>query len=249
MRTFLRSERLGAEGFVHGFSTRAGGRSAGPFASLNLGGTVGDDPEAVAANHRILAEAAGFAVTDFRTVEQVHGDRVLLLDDAAPPPPGSQADAILAAAPDLVPAVRTADCVPVLLADPASGKVAAVHAGWRGAIAGIPAAAVSMLEACGARASALVAAVGPAIGRCCYEVSEELASRFAAAFGPGVVEGRRLDLREVVRRQLDARGIPSASVELVGGCTACDRALHFSHRRDEGRTGRHLSFVRSRPLS
>ena len=248
MEMFLRSGRLAGGGFDHGFATRVGGRSAGPYASLSFGGP-GDDPDAVEENHRLLAAAAGFPRSDLRTVEQVHGGAVVLLDTLAPIPPGTRADALVATAPGLVPAVRTADCVPLLLADPRSGRVAAVHAGWRGAWLRIPAAAVAELRACGSRPSDLIAAVGPAIGRCCYEVSDELASRFAAAFGPAVVTGRRLDLREVVRLQLFAAGIPAAAVEIVGGCTACDPALHFSHRRDEGRTGRHLSFVRCRSLS
>jgi len=245
MEEFLRSERLAEEGFVHGFSTRSGGVSRGPFASLNLGPATGDDPAAVEENHRRLADAAGFPRADLRLVHQVHGDRVIRLDGREPPPPGAEGDALLAAVPGLAPAVRTADCVPILLAHPRSGMVAAVHAGWRGARLRIAAATVAELAAAGAAPAELVASVGPAIGRCCYEVSPELAEGFVATYGAGVADGRRLDLREVVRLQLAGAGIPAAAVDFVGGCTACDPATYFSHRRDEGRTGRHLSFIRS----
>jgi len=243
MERFIRSDLLSRDGFVHGFSTRAGGVSTGPYASLNLGKTVGDDPASVEENHRILAAAAGFSRDDFRLVHQVHGRRVIRLDGPEHPRPGAEADALVAAAPGLVPAVRTADCVPVLLAHPRTGRVAAVHAGWRGAWQRIPSAAVEEL---GAPPRELVAAVGPAIGRCCFEVSAEIAEGFVAAHGPGVATGRHVDLREIVRLQLVDAGIQAEAVDLVGGCTACDAARWFSHRRDAGSTGRHLSFIRSR---
>ncbi|AKU91041.1 peptidoglycan editing factor PgeF [Vulgatibacter incomptus] len=239
----LRSERFAAAGIAHGFSTRGGGVSTGPLASLNLGGSVGDDPGAVEENHRRLARAAGFERGAFRSAVQVHGSRVLVLGADAPIPPGEEADAILAAAPGLAVAIRTADCVPILLADPRTGRVAAVHAGWRGTEAGIAAEAVRALAELGSAPSELIAAIGPAIGPCCYEVSSELADRFVRLAGPEVVEGRRLDLILINRLQLRAAGIPEASIEQVGGCTSCDDSRFFSHRRDAGRTGRHLSFV------
>ncbi|HWV36889.1 MAG TPA: peptidoglycan editing factor PgeF [Vulgatibacter sp.] len=245
MDLFLRSDRLAREGFVHGFSTRTGGVSGGPFASLNLGPTAGDDPAAVEENHRLLAAAAGFPRADLRLVHQVHGDRVLRLGGWEPPPAGAEADAILATAPGIAPAVRTADCVPILLAHPRTGRVAAVHAGWRGARLGIARKTVREMAAAGTPAGELVASIGPAIGRCCYEVSADLAEDFVASYGSRVADGRRLDLREVVRLQLTGAGIPAPAVDLVGSCTACHPEAWFSHRRDRGRTGRHLSFIRA----
>lgn len=235
---FLTSRLLEREGVRHGFSTRAGGVSSGPWSSLNLGGSVGDDPAAVAENVRRLAARAGLA--GFAAVHQVHGDRVV--EGRPGLPPSTEADAVLSVPGGPAPAVKTADCVPVLLLDRRSGRVAAVHAGWRGTRLRIVARAVEALGEPGA----VVAAIGPCIGRCCYEVSAELAAEFAGVFGADVVEGRRLDLVLANRRALREAGVGEAAIEVVGGCTSCDPARFFSHRRDEGRTGRHLSWISSR---
>jgi YfiH family protein len=143
--------------------------------------------------------------------------------------------------------IRTADCVPLLLADVRGTRVAAVHSGWRGTEARIAAVAVSALAAEGTAPDRLRAAIGPCIGRCCYEVGEDLAERFRRAFGHWVIEegpGRpHLDLRQAVRLTLQAAGVPPEAIEDVPGCTSCEVAAFFSHRRDRGRTGRHLAFV------
>jgi copper oxidase (laccase) domain-containing protein len=263
---FLASPLLAREGVAHGFSTREGGVSAGPFASLNLGGSVGDDPAAVAENVRRLAAAAG--VPGFATVHQVHGDRVVAGTDDLPP--SCEADAVLSVPGGRAPAVKTADCVPVLLFDRRTGRAAAVHAGWRGTRLRIVARAVEALiggapggsgpggptknrtseppaaASFAARAADVVAAIGPCIRRCCYEVSPELAAEFAAAFGAEVVDGRHLDLVLANRRVLREAGVRDTLLDVVGGCTSCHPELFFSHRRDRGRTGRHLSWIRPR---
>lgn len=248
---FLTSRLLVAEGIRHGFSTRRGGVSTGPFASLNLGRSVGDDPAAVAENLRRLAVAAG--VAGFATVHQVHGDR--LLAGGPELSPEAEADGVLSVPGGRAPAIKTADCVPVLLYHRPSGRVAAVHAGWRGTSLRIAAGAVRALTCQGASGqpdhdrngraggAEVVAAIGPCIGRCCYEVSVELAASFASAFGADVVEGRRLDLALANRRALVEAGVVESAIEVVGGCTSCDVDRHFSHRRDNGRTGRHLSWI------
>jgi YfiH family protein len=235
---FLTSRLLAREGVRHGFSIRAGGVSAGPFASLNLGGSVGDDPAAVAENVRRLAARAD--VAGFATVHQVHGDE--LVEGRPGLPPATPADGVLSVPGGPAPAVKTADCVPVLLFDRASGRVAAVHAGWRGTRLRIAARAVAALTG-GRGGASIVAAIGPCIRRCCYEVSPELAAEFAASFGADVVEGRHLDLALANRRALVAAGVGEAAIEVVGGCTSCDPVRFFSHRRDAGRTGRHLSWI------
>jgi YfiH family protein len=234
------------EGFPHGFTTRGGGLSAPPWDALNLGDLVGDDPAAVAGNWRRLEAATGLA---FARVRQVHGARVV--EAAGPSAPVEEADAVVSARPGVAACVAVADCVPVLLADPSTGAVAAVHAGWRGTVALAAAAAVEALTAAGgARPSELLAAIGPSIGPCCYEVSEDLARQFEVAFGEGVVrrqgQGPRLDLWEANARALGAAGLLPERIERLGRCTACERDLFFSHRRDGGATGRQVAWIAPR---
>jgi YfiH family protein len=237
----LRSSLL--DGFPHGFTTRGGGVSRPPIDALNLGESVGDDPASVAENWRRLRAAAGVG---FARVLQVHGDRVLLAD--RPHGAGEEADAVATRTPGVAACVSVADCVPLLLADPRAGAVAAVHAGWRGSLAGIAARAVEALVALGARPGDLVAAVGPSIGPCCYEVSPELLARFRDAFGADVAAGAgHLDLWRANRRVLEGAGVAAARIDVLGRCTACEPRLFFSHRRDRGRTGRQVGYVSPPP--
>jgi polyphenol oxidase len=235
----LRSRLL--EDFEHGFSTRDGGGSPAPWGSLNLGEAVGDEPERVAENWRRLSTASGLA---FARVRQVHGARVL--DAARAGAPIEEADAVVSSAPGVAACVSVADCVPILLADPESGRVAAVHTGWRGTIARIAAAAVERLAAHGAAPRRLFAAIGPAIGPCCYEVSPDLAARFRAEVGDETVRaGRtpRLDLQGANAAILRAAGVAGERIEVLRHCTSCEAELFFSHRRDAGRTGRQAAFI------
>jgi YfiH family protein len=233
-------------GFPHGFTTRQGGASLAPFDSLNLGGRVGDDPGHVAENWRRLEGATGLA---FARVRQVHGARVVRLDAACDP--GEEADAVVSMVPGVAATVSVADCVPVLLADPGSGAVAAVHAGWRGTLARAAGEGVRALaREAGTAPARLLATVGPSIGPCCYEISADLAGTFAGAFGPAVIRaGDRphLDLWSASRAVLLGAGLAPDRVEILGRCTSCERDLFFSHRRDAGRTGRQAGFVAPRP--
>lgn len=237
---------------AHGFTVRAGGVSEGPFASLNLGSSVGDRPEAVERNWARLSRATGVPLHGWRRASQVHGDAVVRAPEQHAEglaPPSASADALWTDTPGLAVGVLTADCVPLLLVDPDGRRVAAVHSGWRGTAARIAARAVEALVAQGARAERLLAATGPCIQRCCYEVSGELGARFEAGFGPGVAERTeagqaRLDLTEAVERTLLAAGLKPGHVQRLPHCTACDASRFFSHRRDAGQTGRHFSFVR-----
>lgn len=228
-------------GFPHGFTTRAGGASPAPWDGLNLGGAVGDAPERVAENWRRLEAETGLR---FARVRQVHGARVVRADTAGAP--AEEADAVVSLRPGVAACVSVADCVPVLLADPVTGAVAAVHAGWRGTLARAAAEGVRALaREAGAPPERLLAAVGPSIGPCCYEVSPELAERFRAELGP-VASGEgtpRLDLWAANRRVLEEAGLPPGRIEVLGRCTACERELFFSHRRDAGRTGRQAAFI------
>jgi YfiH family protein len=227
--------------FPHGFTTRPGGASAPPFDSLNLGGFVGDDPALVAENWRLLEAATGLA---FARVRQVHGVRALRA--SAPSAPIVEADVVVSTTPGVAACVSVADCVPVLLADPASGAVAAVHAGWRGTIARAAAEGVAALEATGARAEDLLAVVGPSIGPCCYEVSADLADRFRAEISPDTVRPGvrpRLDLWAANATVLREAGVAPDHIEVLARCTSCERDAFFSHRRDAGRTGRQMAFI------
>lgn len=207
------------------FSTRLGGVSEPPFDRLNLGLLTDDSEGAVVENRRRLAAALGFELDQIVFARQVHGTR--LLDRRVERPEGLvEADGHIVSEPGTAPLVFVADCLPVALAGP--GGVAMVHAGWRGLAGGILAAAAEAVKA-GA------AAIGPGIGSCCYEVGEEVLSAFAG-LGEGVARGRMLDLPEAARRSLANAGVER--VESAGLCTSCEEELFFSHRRDQGRTGR-----------
>jgi YfiH family protein len=228
--------------FPHGFTTREGGASAPPWDGANLGGAVGDDPAHVAENWRRLEAETGLA---FARVRQVHGARAVRLDAAGPPE--EEADVVVSRTPGLAACVAVADCVPVLLADPESGAVAAVHAGWRGTLARAAAEGVRALgREAGSVPGRLLAAIGPSIGPCCYEVSEELAARFAAELGAeSVVPGARprLDLWAANVRVLLEAGLAPGRIDVLRRCTSCERARFFSHRRDAGRTGRQVAYI------
>jgi YfiH family protein len=226
----------------HGFTLRSGGVSEGKRASLDLG-PAGDASPDVHENRARVAHAAGLSPERLALAEQVHGITVVRGRPGTLP----EADALWTDSEEAWIGIRTADCVPVLLCSEDGARVAAVHSGWRGTAAGIARAAVATLAREGAPAGTLRAAIGPSIGVCCYEVSEELAGRFADAFGAEVV-GRtgprpHLDLRLAVRRTLVQAGVPQAHIEDVPGCNACDPQRFFSHRRDRGGTGRHLAFI------
>ncbi len=245
-----RSPGLVALGVPHGFSLRAGGVSQGPYESLNLGAAVGDDPAAVAGNLARLAAAGG--VAGFLQASQVHGTTVHQVAPDADPEAlrHLEADALVTTTPGRAVGVRTADCVPLLFAGPGGAVVAAAHAGWRGTIGGIARETVTWLQrACGVAPATLRVAIGPCIRTGCYEVDPELGARFVGALGDGVTwtpegaERPRLDLVEANLRVLEAAGVGRDQVDIVGGCTHCDPARYFSHRRDRGVTGRHLSFV------
>lgn len=237
----------------HGFPTRAGGVSTGAFASLSCSTAVGDSAANVEENLRRLAAAAQVEPRALLTVSQVHGAAVVegRAASAAINAPIAEADALWTGEEGVAVGVKTADCLPILLEDRVGRRVAAVHAGWRGVIAEIVARALEAMMAHGTRPADVRVAIGPAIQRCCFEVDGDLPARFASAFGDDVVvrvEGKdkpRLDLPLAVSRTLARLGVPDGHVARLPQCTMCDTRF-FSHRRDRGVTGRHLSFISCR---
>lgn len=177
------------------------------------------------------------------SAKQIHSGRCLY---AAAPGRLGEADALITDRPGLLLGVRTADCLPLLVADPEHRAVAAIHAGWRGIVAGILAEVLrEMAERFGSRPQTLLVAVGPAIGACCYEVGPEVASQFRTLFPEREdLGGRtRLDLAEAARRQLRAAGVGDERLAVAGICTRCRAEEFYSWRRDGPRTGRMLSVI------
>jgi YfiH family protein len=212
------------------FTTRVGGVSEGPYASLNLGRLSGDEVERVDENRRVACEAIGADVEKLALNRQVHSSRVLR---AIPGARGTTGDGLWTDEPGVPILAMSADCVPVALAR-AEGErpaVAVLHAGWRGILAEIAAAGVRALGV-----ERVTAAIGPAIGPCCYEVGEEVATPFRERFGDDVVRDGHLDLWTSVERALRTAGVEQ--VDRFDRCTACEPEAFFSHRRDRGRTGR-----------
>jgi len=219
---------------------RRGGRSAAPYDSFNLGDHVGDDPVAVAANRERVARELDVGGDRLVWMSQVHGTGVAVVDGPQGPP---VVDALVTATPGLVLCVVVADCVPVLLADPVAGVVAAVHAGREGVRQGVVPAALSAMASLGARARNVTALLGPAVCGDCYEVPDAMQADVARVAPAAAVRTRRgtagLDLRAGLDERLRAAGIP----EVVHDprCTAEDPTL-FSHRRD-GTTGRQAGLI------
>ncbi|MBK9188312.1 MAG: peptidoglycan editing factor PgeF [Phycisphaerales bacterium] len=240
----------------HAFSTRVGGVSGGVFASLNLGnpsGLAGDarDPVAnIRENLARITSAMGRGGREIVQVHQVHGAEVLTVRGGDPTHAhagDTKADAIVSDDPARVLCVRVADCAPVLLADEAGRVVATVHAGWRGVIADVVTAAVNQMRALGA--GPINAAVGPCIGPERFEVGPEVAAEFHRVFGsPGVVitggPKERVDLKAALHEQLSRAGV--AGIDVLPHCTVSEPELFFSHRRDQGLTGRTGAFIATR---
>ena len=222
------------------FTTRTGGVSSGPFESLNLSWSRGDDKACVEENRARLANALGGVELVF--ANQVHG-RTVLKVDAKPEGVWSagEGDALMTDQPGLALCAQTADCTPILLFDPGRPAVAAIHSGWRGTVQQIATATLdAMAQAYGTQARHVHAAIGPSISKANYRVGPEVLEQFEALFGEfdeGLIGpkddegGAGLDVAEACRRQLIQAGIPEAQVEMIRGCTFAERARFFSSRR------------------
>ncbi|QGK70882.1 peptidoglycan editing factor PgeF [Allosaccharopolyspora coralli] len=228
-------------------TTRDGGSSAAPFDSFNLGGSVGDDVAALAANRRKLAEGIGLAEHRLVWMEQIHGRTATVVDE-----PRSEAveatDALVTATPNLALVALVADCVPVLLGDPTSGVVAAVHAGRVGARVGVLVSALSRMRDAGAQLDRVEALIGPAACGECYEVPREMQSDVEEHLPGSACKTRKgtpgLDLRAGLWEQLAGAGVAKIGVD--PRCTLESTEL-YSHRGESGRTGRFAAVVWAEP--
>jgi polyphenol oxidase len=234
-----RPEPLRSEGLAtpHGFFTRAGGVSGGPFASLNCSLSGHDAREAVLENRARAAQALGARPDNLVGLMQVHGAAVVHVTETWLPGAGPRADAMVTDRPDIALGIVTADCAPVLLADTSAGVVGAAHAGWRGAVAGVIEATIAAMVRLGARPAAIGAAIGPCIRQNSYEVAADLRNAVLLQdaandrfFAVGRREARwQFDLPGYCAARLAAAGIRSVTV--ADADTAADEARFFSHRR------------------
>jgi YfiH family protein len=242
--------------FAHGFSSRLGGISARPFDALNLGGKWGDDEAAVRENRRRFLAAVGVGEPCF-VARQVHGAAVVQVRAGDDPlaVARTEADAVITADPGVTVGVFVADCIPALIADPRTGAAAAVHAGWRGTVAGVlPAAVAALARAFGARPGDLRVALGPAIGPCCFEVGAEVVHAVRGVLGadadrvvrpsPRGAAGKwHVDLKATNQLLLARAGVDPGAIESGPECTHCDPARFFSYRRDGGATGQMMGVI------
>ena len=239
---------------IHAFCTRQGGVSKGSFSSLNVSDREGDDAGCVRQNFERIASAFGFSPGNFLPIRQVHGDGIRVLDrepaifEDNPPP---QIDAVVTDRPAIALCIKTADCVPILLADPIRQVIGAVHAGWKGTALGIAEKTVdTFVRRFASKPQDILALIGPAIGPCCYEVDSPVFEAMAghpqrAAFFSRIPDRQRwmLDLPLANKIQLLDRCLRPENILSSGLCTSCRQDLFFSHRRDRCQTGRHLNFI------
>lgn len=240
-------------GIQHGFFTRQGGVSVGIYASLNCGLGSHDIPQAVIANRARVGLALGALVPTVLTPYQIHSADALVVDGPFPPGNPPRADALVTQTPGLAIGILTADCGPVLFADPQARVVAAAHAGWRGAIQGILEATIVAMESLGARRSRIHAALGPCICQPNYEVGKEFQDRFIAHNSsyarffrtPRNATRPRFDLPGFILSDLATRGL--ASIASEAHCTYANESKFFSYRRSTHRSetdyGREISAI------
>ena len=237
-----------------GFTTRHEGVSRPPYNSLNLGANTLDSIHNVIGNRSLLARAFGATVDKVVTVTQTHGTDLLVIDTPNPDYTHFQkleCDGIITNQPGIMIGVCVADCAPVLLLDPVKGAVAAIHAGWKGTAGKIAAKGVAALVSIfGSNPADILAAIGPTIGDCCYEVDGAVRDAFGKGngcwgeFAVPTDDGKwQLDLSRANVHQLLAAGIPRDNIETAEVCVSCHPESFFSYRRDKGETGRQMGFI------
>ena len=249
---YMTSDKIAAR---HGFLTRYGGVSTGGFSSLNLCSNRGDDPENVRENYRRVCALMGVGIDDCAVTNQVHGNAVRIVTKAdrhvcmtkAP----YDADGIVTNERGLPIMCFTADCVPVLLWDGENGVIGAIHCGWRSSVADILGEAVKKMCALGAKPESIHAAIGPAIGRCCFETDDdvpEAVGKYLNGDTDGLFDRRddgktMVDLRTANARRLVQLGLKPENIDISDECTMCSHEKYWSHRYTKGRRGGQASVI------
>jgi YfiH family protein len=239
---------------VNAFCTRRGGASQGDYKSLNMSFREGDEEFRVLSNWDRLATAFDIPLEQFLVINQVHGDAIFVIKQH-----GSyfstrdelNYDAIVTNRTNLAICIKTADCVPVFIVDKVKKVIAVVHAGWRSSALGISAKVIKLMQnQYRTQPQDILAAIGPSIGKCCYEVDETAADAFGCHKNseyflfPGKKKDKwMLDLAEANRRQLMEAGVPEGNIEVSSYCTTCNQEMFFSHRGSGGITGRQVNFM------
>jgi YfiH family protein len=254
---FYVSPQLRDAGVPHAFSTRIGGRSSGPFDSLNLGnppGEIRDDRERISENYRLLEKAAGLDGRERCWLHQIHSPLVTHVSRDAPHNNESHGDALTTRDAAFALSIRVADCCPVLLATDDGKRVAAIHSGWRGTVGDVTGVALSSLlnpEKNEARISpkSIIAAIGPCIGFDAFEIGAEVIAEFERAFGADAPIRKRedgkgyADIRASIRLALLKAGVPARNIDTTEACTYRDATEFYSHRRENGVTGRMAALI------
>ena len=228
------------------FTSREGGTSTGPYASLNTGDHVEDDLECVLHNRAIVLEAIGFAQAPLIVPNQVHGTDIARVSKASDVPAVAACvkegiDAVMVETPGVGALLNFADCLPLIVVA-LDGRFVVAHAGWRGALAGIAGKAVRLLAECGQDAGGFNAYIGPHIHSECFETSEEIARQFADAYGSDVLtDSRHISLARAVMVDLVRAGMSQDRIADAGICTVCNSDRYFSYRAAGGVCGRHAA--------
>lgn len=242
----IHSELFRSIGITAFFTERQGGVSQPPFNSLNFGHQLGDNEHSVSENMELLLTHTGLTSPPHQTVQE-HGSNHITCSGAGSVHQTS-ADILISSEGGCPVAVRTADCLPILLADPENRVIAAVHAGWRGTAKQVIKNSVKIMGELGANSKHIHASLGPCIGPCCFEIDEACATQLSgSAIGAGKAiyreEKPHADLAAINILQLQEAGVSDQQIESNQACTCCNPSRFFSYRRDHGKTGRHLAVV------
>ncbi|MBQ2960717.1 MAG: peptidoglycan editing factor PgeF [Oscillospiraceae bacterium] len=249
---YMSSDKIGAK---HAFTTRYGGVSEGIFSSFNLGSNRGDEPEKVRENYRRLCELFGVGIDDCAVTNQVHKNDVRIVTKADRHVCQSkvpyEVDGIVTKEKGLPIICMIADCVPALLWDGENGVIGAIHCGWRSSVGDILKNAVEAMESLGARAENICAALGPAIGRCCFETDDDVPEAIEKYLGgdtDGLFDRRAdgktmVDLRAANARRLVQLGLKAENIDISDECTFCSHDKYWSHRYTKGNRGSQAAVI------